>query len=400
MVEQDDEQDLRVDALVPPSPEERAERLARARAHKLAIAEASGEKGRKEADAASSWDVESAMVGMESAVVAPTAAPPKVLTQTQAKEQDLALARSISWDAVAKLQRSLVCAADHSRGGPASPLPKDLQDSWWIRRTKLEATKLEEQSDLDKAEVVGDSSPASVMDALCGTQSPPTAVDMVESMPTTVITPSLRREYVMGVVESTPKTVDAVDCEHAADCEHAVDHEIGRVQWHLGHQPETSEWPHHLDELAFGRFDASASLSPVPECEATMEDSEPAPMAATGDHSSQLPARASYDGIISSEEGCAMHVDAKLLRRACQQLIPFAIMLLALLLLCWWHCQAPNHEMGVQMGVQSDARPLRRGARRQVLNLQTSLKSRLTRNVALAIVQRVQGWGMAHAGVA
>ena len=57
-------------------------------------------------------------------------------------------------------------------------------------------------------------------------------------------------------------------------------------------------------------------------------------------------------------------------------------------------------EMGVEMGVQSDARPLRRGARRQVLNLQTSLKSRLTRNVALAIVQRVQGWGMAHAGVA
>jgi hypothetical protein len=282
MVEQDDEQDLRVDALVPPSPEERAERLARARAHKLAIAEASGEKGRKEADAAASWDVESAMVGMESAVVAPTAAPPKVLTQTQAKEQDLALARSISWDAVAKLQRSLV---DHSRGGPASPLPKDLQDSWWIRRTKLEATKLEEQSDLDKAEVVGDSSPASVMDALCGTQSPPTAVDMVESTPTTVVTPSLRREYVMG------------------------------------HQPETSEWPHHLDELAFGRFDASASLSPVPECEATMEDSEPARMAATVDHSSQLPARASYDGTISSEEGCAMHVDAKLLRRACQQLV-------------------------------------------------------------------------------
>ena len=99
-----------------------------------------------------------------------------------------------------------------------------------------------------------------------------------------------------------------------------------------------------------------------------------------------------------------MRVDAKLLRRACQQLIPFAIMLLALLLLCWWHCRAPNHEMGVQMGVemgvQSDARPLRRGARRQVLNLQTSLKSRLTRSVALAIVQRVQGWGMAHAGVA
>jgi hypothetical protein len=396
MVEQDDEQDLRVDALVPPSPEERAERLARARAHKLAIAVAAGEKGRKEADAAASLDMESAMVGMESAVAAPTAAPPKVQTQTQAKEQDLALARSCSWDAVAKLQRSLV---DHSRGGPASPLPKDLQDSWWIRRTKLEGTKLEELSDLDEAEVVGDSSPASVMDALCGTQSPPTAVDVVESTPTTVITPSLRREYVMGVVESTPKTVDAVDCEHAVGCEHAVDHKIGRVRWHLD-EPKTSEWPHHLDELAFGRFDASASLSPVPECEATMEGSEPAPMAATGDHSSQLPARASYDRTISSEEGCAMHVDAKLLRRACQQLIPFAIMLLALLLLCWWHYQAPNNEMGVEMGVQSDARPVRRGARRQVLNLETSLKSRLTRNVVLAIVQRVQGWGMAHAGVA
>ena len=95
-----------------------------------------------------------------------------------------------------------------------------------------------------------------------------------------------------------------------------------------------------------------------------------------------------------------MRVDAKLLRRACQQLIPFAIMLLALLLLCWWHYQAPNNEMGVEMGVQSDARPVRRGARRQVLNLETSLKSRLTRNVVLAIVQRVQGWGMAHAGVA
>ena len=374
MVEQDDEQDLRVDDLVPPSPEERAERLARARAHKLAIA---GEKGRKETEAAASGD-------MESAVVAPTAASPKVQTQTQAKEKDLVLARSCSWEAVAKLHRSLVCAADHSRNGPASPLPKDLQDSWWIRRTKLE-----EHSDPAKADAVGDSSPASVMDALGGTQSPPTAVDVVESTPTAVITSRLHRDYVMDVVESTPTTVDAVDCEHAVDCE--------RVQWHLDHQPETREWPHHLDELAFGRFDASASLSPVPEDEATMEDSEPAPMAATGDHSYQHPARASYDGTFSSDEGCSVHVDATLLRRARQQLIPFAIMLLALLLLCWWHSQArKNYEMGVEMGVQSAARPVRHGARRQVLNLETSLKSRLTRDVVLAIVQQVQGWGMAH----
>ncbi len=332
MVEQDDAQDLRVDAAVPPSPEEREERLARARAHKQAVADAAKRKEeREEAKAAAAQD-------MESACYAPTPA----TTGAQAKKKpNAAQTQPYSWDAVAQLQRSLVIAANPSLSSPAAPsspinLPSDLKDSWWIRPMKVD-----EQGGAVVAGEVGDRSPTSIMDALGGTQTPP--------------------------------------CSNSS--QDAADREADSIRWGFDDHPEANEWPHHLDDWPHARFDASASLSPVPEDEANGEDTNLGTGSA-GSDSCELPARASSTASIDNE--IMSDVEVKV-RQACQQLLVLLLLLFVLLLLCWWHYRAGGQEVDVQPAIRHFGWASRRSA--------VNLKRRLTNDAVAATILRLQGWG-------